>query len=86
MRGERSENFRQVPHNRAKVLAPGERHFVHVEAAIDLDLDRVEVVGRVAVMFGDVPAGIGLVAENRIAEGAQLVFGPVDEIVAQLVP
>src|SRR4051812_24974103 len=38
----------------------GNAPLVHVEPAVDLDLDGVEARGRPAVMFGDEATGIGL--------------------------
>ena len=43
------------------------RPLVHVEAAIDLDLQRMKPSARPSVMFGDEAAGIGLVVGDGVA-------------------
>src|SRR5665647_2136610 len=48
--------------------------FVHVERAVDLELDGMEARGRVAVMLGDEAAGIGLVAAHGVAQRPQRRF------------
>ena len=44
-----------------------QRALVHVEPAVDLDLQRMQPAGRPAVMLGDEAAGIGLVVGDRVA-------------------
>src|SRR5437870_8619972 len=43
---------------------------VHIDRAVELELDGVQSAGRVAIVLGDEAAGIGLVAADRIAEPA----------------
>ena len=43
---------------------------VHVQSAIDFELDGMQARSRVAVVLGDEAAGIGLVASDRIAKRA----------------
>ena len=47
---------------------------VHVERAVDLELDRVQAGRRVAVVLGDEAARIGLVAADHVAAAAQRRF------------
>src|SRR6478735_6866230 len=41
---------------------------IHVDRAVQFELDGVQAGGRIAVVFGDEAAGIGLVASDRIAK------------------
>src|SRR5690242_21590901 len=43
-----------------------EAALIHVERAVELDLDGVQACGRVAVMLGDAAAGVGLVAAHCV--------------------
>ena len=43
-------------------LAPA---LIHIDRAVELELDGVQAAGRVAVMLGDKAAGIGLVAPDQ---------------------
>src|SRR3546814_10217698 len=68
--GERRPGAAQLPDQPGQVLSqalePGaalDRPLVHVQAAIDLDLQGVNAVPWPAVMLGDEAAGIGGVAE-----------------------
>jgi two-component system, cell cycle response regulator CpdR len=48
-----------------------ESPLVHVDRAVELELDRVEAGSWIAVVLGDESPGIGLVAAHRIAQRAQ---------------
>src|SRR5450756_3244651 len=54
--------------------------FVHVDRAVEFELDGMQAGGRIAVMLGDEAAGIGLVPAHGVAQAAQGLFhglGPV---------
>ena len=68
-----SQGFEVGGHARkaARLLEPP---LVHVERAVEFELDGVQAGGRVAVVLGDEPASIGLVAADRITHLAQHAF------------
>ena len=50
--------------------------FIHIDRAVEFDLDGVQAAGRVAVVLGDEAAGVGLVARERVAKaGHHLLDG-----------
>src|SRR5690606_33658064 len=61
----------QVLRKRSKAGGALEGLLVHVEAAIDLDLQRMEPLGGAAVVLGYEPARIRLVVRHAIAHGAE---------------
>src|SRR4051794_18675165 len=68
-------NLRQRLGERGKILdylreprPPLAPPLVHIDRAVELELDRVQAGRRIAVMLGDEAARIGLVAADRIAE------------------
>ena len=64
-----------------------EAALVHVERAVELELDGMQARGRVAVMLGDEAAGIGLVAAHRVALlRAASISITSDTTATQLVP
>src|SRR5262245_54344838 len=56
---------------RGRTLEPP---LVHIERAVELELDGMQPGGRIAVVLGDEASGIGLVAADRIALAAQRRF------------
>ena len=52
---------------------------VHVEGAVDLDLQRLDALARPAVGLGDVAAGEGSVAGDDEARGGEDLGGGVNE-------
>src|ERR1700680_1507137 len=56
-----------VMRHRRKHLGPFKSPLVHIKAAVDFKLHRMQPGGRVAVMFGNEAARIGLVAAHRIS-------------------
>ena len=57
----------------------GHRALVHIERAIDFDLDGVAAARRRAIMLCDEAARIGLVATHGITELAQRAFQRLDD-------
>src|SRR5215216_4948097 len=64
--GYRAEISRYLREPRSTLATP----LVHVDRAVEFELDGVQPACRIAVMLGDEAAGIGLVAADRIAEPA----------------
>ena len=58
----------------AKSRVFSKRCLIHVEGAVDFDLQGVAAQGGRAIVLGDEAAGIGLVADHAQAVGAQQVF------------
>src|SRR5581483_11085470 len=65
--GEAFQVGRQAGEAGGALVAP----LVHVQGAIDFELDGMQARGWIAVVLGDEAAGIGLVAAHRIAERPQ---------------
>ncbi len=63
MRGKRRDNVRQVTGDRLETWAFSEVRLIHVKPAIDLNLHRMDMIHRVAVMLGDETASIRLVTK-----------------------
>ena len=57
----------------------GQRLLVHVQAAVQLDLDRVDPGCRSAVADGRVPSPVGIVVGEAEMETAGHVFGRIDD-------
>ena len=66
--GQRVGQHGKIRHHLRKPRAAFAPPLVHVDRAVELDLDGVQSACRIAVMLGDETAGIGLVAADRIAE------------------
>src|ERR1700738_5262051 len=56
------------PTERGGALEPP---LVHIDRAVELELDRVETGSRIAVVLGDEPPGIGLVAAQPTGQRGQ---------------
>src|SRR3954465_8089666 len=71
--GHRAEISRHLCEPRSTLAPP----LVHVDRAVEFELDGMQAARRIAVMLGDEAAGIGLVAADRIAERAHGRFDHV---------
>src|SRR5437870_5301180 len=62
-----------------KIRAALAAALVHVDCAIELDLDRMQRAAGIAVMLGDEAARIGLVAADRVAKALHRVLDHVGQ-------
>lgn len=70
----------QIGRNIAKSFPPADRPFVHIEGPAHLDLHGMALARRIAIMLGNEPPCIGLVALHVISLAAQLIFDDIDKI------
>src|SRR5215472_359363 len=57
----------KVPCNCSERVRPLQATLVHVQRTVDLELNRMQAGGRIAIVLGDETSRIGLVAAYRIA-------------------
>src|SRR6478735_11860616 len=57
-----------------------EVYLVHIERAIDLDLERVNALMRPAVILGDIAAGIRSIQHDDVPERSKLAAGKADQV------